>query len=713
MDHSSQWTPAQQAQADAEAARGAALFQPSMMDTVLSNIKDAGTAEFHHLGNIGVGIAQNLAHGARNTPGGVVYGLAQKLMGPQQTIGGLVSGQSPDANPIASAIDKYAAKREQNYQKTQPNSPGTYIGAGMGELAPFVVGGEFSAGAKLGQAADAATSFAKGSPTLQRILSGVLQGGAIGANQPVTSGDFAQQKAGQVGLGAATGGALPVLGSLGRQAYGLVKPIVNPGGVAADFYGRLLGSDAAAVAARLKASTQLVPGSAPTSAQVGGSVPLVQAEKALANQSPDFKGAMMNRQLGNNASRLDAIQQVAGTDQTLAAAQQARRDAIDPFVSKYLTDSKPAARWRGAADALGDLASKPGRMSSNDFDAIQQASKIAKQVRSGTMQEDDAIELLKELGDSVSSKKAQTAFQTAMDAINNNMVDPSGVLQSLKTMRYGPLGVNPARADKLDSLISSIQSARNINGHVGTDMLDEVRQEAGKLARNASGRNGMTYGNANDSLVQAIDRVAPGYADYLATYARASQPITDQRAASGILDGVSGVALGPDQRPQLTLTKLNSLLKQANKGDYPMSPTAQDALGNVQRDLQRESVSNSVRTLGSDTAYNLQAPGWLASKFYGPNMQGAGPIAKLIGAGVGSVIPGVGTLGGYLGADKLSQFGAKRVMNAVQDLALNPHSMAAELDKLAKKNPRLAQYLGRLTQQQAAASTTQQITQQP
>lgn len=111
------------------------------------------------------------------------------------------------------------------------------------------------------------------------------------------------------------------MAGVARQAYGLIKPFVNPQGIASDFVANLVGDQAGAVNARLKGAQQLVPGSTPTAAQVAGSTPLVQAEKALANQSPDFKGALVNRGVANNAARLNAIQQVAGTPETLAAAQ--------------------------------------------------------------------------------------------------------------------------------------------------------------------------------------------------------------------------------------------------------------------------------------------------------------------------------------------------------------------------------------------------------
>ncbi|NII75195.1 hypothetical protein FHW84_003793 [Dyella sp. SG562] len=67
-------------------------------------------------------------------------------------------------------------------------------------------------------------------------------------------------------------------------------------------------------------------------------------------------------------------------------------------------------------------------------------------------------------------------------------------------------------------------------------MLDAVRQEASKMLGNANGQGALAYGPARDSIVNAIERVAPGYRDYLATYAKASEPINTMEAVGGLLD---------------------------------------------------------------------------------------------------------------------------------------------------------------------------------
>lgn len=66
------------------------------------------------------------------------------------------------------------------------------------------------------------------------------------------------------------------------------------------------------------------------------------------------------------------------------------------------------------------------------------------------------------------------------------MVDPSGVQRAIATLRNGPLGVDPEVASGLDHLAGQIKSGSNINGKIGVDMLDAVRQQASKLLGNAS-----------------------------------------------------------------------------------------------------------------------------------------------------------------------------------------------------------------------------------
>ena len=72
-----------------------------------------------------------------------------------------------------------------------------------------------------------ASKFPQAASLGGRVASGAGAGSAMGALSPVTEGNFAEEKAKQIGLGGATGGALPVLtGALGRMVS--PKASMNP-----------------------------------------------------------------------------------------------------------------------------------------------------------------------------------------------------------------------------------------------------------------------------------------------------------------------------------------------------------------------------------------------------------------------------------------------------------------------------------------------------
>lgn len=118
-------------------------------------------------------------------------------------------------------------------------------------------------------------------------------------------------------------------------------------------------------------------------------------------------------------------------------------------------------------------------------------------------------------------------------------------------------------------------------------------------------------------------------------------------------------------------------------------------------------MSNSVRSPGSDTAYNLSANNWLASKLYGDQFGGNGALPKLIGGAVGSFIPGIGTLGGYLGMGKFAENVQNRLGGAISDVMMDPTKMAAALQKLQQNNPAAATALQRYLTQQSALQAGQ------
>jgi hypothetical protein len=190
--------------------------------------------------------------------------------------------------------------------------------------------------------------------------------------------------------------------------------------------------------------------------------------------------------------------------------------------------------------------------------------------------------------------------------------------------------------------------------------LDDIRQNIGSmLAQHAP--NGVVgtqesalYGPVASKIVSTLDRSIPGYRDYLSAYRAGSVPINTMQASQRILAPADTGGLNSAGDSVLTLARLNSGLNKADKSRYGLSPNARQDMEGVRQSLQRGSISNSISTPGSDTAYNLAADGWLAQQLYGPTMQGptgkTRGLAALIGAVAGSHagVPG-GEFAGGLG----------------------------------------------------------------
>ncbi|MEV8518561.1 hypothetical protein ABZR86_02050 [Dyella marensis] len=186
-------------------------------------------------------------------------------------IGGGLKGMTRD-------LDSYIQRREQAYQQATPDTAGSYIGAGVGETLPWLTGiGELRA---LGVLPKATTYLGK-------LGTLATEGALIGASQPVTSGpqnnlqdlvegkaptpSYADQKALQIGFGAATGPLMKVGldtgGLLGGGVKNAVQHITNPSAIANANVARMTGNNPV-VAGLLRSAPQLVPGESPSVAQV-------------------------------------------------------------------------------------------------------------------------------------------------------------------------------------------------------------------------------------------------------------------------------------------------------------------------------------------------------------------------------------------------------------------------------------------------------------
>lgn len=581
-----------------------------------------------------------------------VFGLTQLI---QHGYGAAANAISPDSlftnsmNNIIGQHDSMIAQREKDYQAKTPDSAGAYVGAAAGELAPFLVDAPVKGLQAVGDAA------AKFSPEVlgklgERTASGAAQGATIAATQPVTDGDFGEGKVNQLELGGETGGAVPNAAAGARALGNLISPIILPTkSLVAPMLRKMIGNDPEMLA-KLQNPESLVSGSNPTTAQIVQNPDIVQAEKAIAN-NPNYKGSFEDRNIQNNDARLAAINNIAGSPQAIADALKNR--------------SGQAAEWTGEKGKLNNGNRVPVQPIIDALDKLKSSSLDIRPTIGKAA--NDVLGAIKEKSTGAKEK-----------AINSVILDESGTpLQ--KNVPGKEYTMRPGDLDALRQNMKDYLANHSPHGSVSS------QQEA-------------AFVPIKNKIVDAIEGANPGYRDYVANYAKNSVPINTMESAQTILGNVSDRALNAGGSPQLNLAKYNTELGKALNGKYPVSPAAQTALTAVQKDLQRATISNSVRTPGSDTAYNLQAPGWLAKQLYGENFEGGSNATKAIftavGAGLGHLIsPGemavAGAGGGAgLGASmKLGQVVGNKANAKLAEALLNPQKAAEILKKYPANSP--------------------------
>jgi hypothetical protein len=210
------------------------------------------------------------------------------------------------------------------------------------------------------------------------------------------------------------------------------------------------------------------------------------------------------------------------------------------------------------------------------------------------------------------------------------------------------------------------------------DMIDAAQRsgETSKAASLAALRGKI------DSWTQSY---IPGVQQARSAYAQGSVPINTMEAGQAIANGLGTRAMNAGGAPEIQLMPFRSALTSAMKNaPYGIDANALQTLQGIGQDLQRATVSNSIRSPGSDTAYNLAAQGWLARQLYGPTFGGAGNVGKAIGAigatALGHPMVGLGILGG---GNKIGQMVGNRLQGRLTGLLMNPNDILPFLDARA------------------------------
>ncbi|MES2295351.1 MAG: hypothetical protein V4527_18790, partial [Pseudomonadota bacterium] len=515
-------------------------------------------------------------------------------------------------------IDKRApgilAKREADYQARVPDNAGSYAGAAVGQVAPWMVGlGEARALGLLPKIADAGPGLLSKLGNVARkggLLA--LEGGAIGATQPVTGdGSYAQQKGSQVAIGAlaapALAGGLSGLGTASRVA-GRAGQYLSPTGreaIANARVDRLLGNDPNALAALRTQSP--IPGYQPTPAQLLQTPEAVQAERVLRNNG-NTAPAFAAQESANNLALRNHVARVAGTDADMQAAAESRRNGPGAFWKQNLADGAENGRYGRAAAHIAQFQGSR-QMLRSEFNILDEARKIAGQVQRGSVSQAEGDAAIRAL--QPKSRAGQKALEQALGMIDGGMVNPTRLITHLNELAKNP---NQTISGAANSALSAIAKNQDGQGWIHARVLDGVRQNIGTMLQHnapanmaVGSREGAAFGPFQAKIRNAVERAVPGYRANLASYASHSQPINDMQAGRALLDAIDSGARDAGGNQAVSLAQVKALIAKDNHANYPMSPQARQQIQAVLEALQQRSITNNtVAAAGPGTAADVQ-----------------------------------------------------------------------------------------------------------
>lgn len=337
----------------------------------------------------------------------------------------------------------------------------------------------------------------------------------------------------------------------------------------------------------------------------------------------------------------------AGANPTLVATEKSLANTSPEFKQALAgrSDANNAARWR----VLQDVAQTP--------DALTAA----------TNNRDAAV---RPLYDAAANQTANVgnAFMTL--AQRPAMVRAMQQAQTLAANR-GETLVWPQQGG--DMSISG--SALDYTKQALSDMVASAKASGNKS-------EGAGIADALDRLNSWTQRYIPAQREAARTYAQMSPPINTMQAGQQIAGALGTRAMDSSGLPQISLMPYRSALTKAiGDQEYGIDPTAHAALQGIGQDLQRATISNSLRSPGSDTAYNIAANGWLARQIYGQNFGGATGLGRALGA-IGATVTGHPYIGAglLLQGNRLGQLAGNRLNAQLSELMLDPQGLLPYLD---------------------------------
>lgn len=331
----------------------------------------------------------------------------------------------------AGGVDQQVREGEQQYQAQRAAAGST--GFDGARLAGNIIN---PANLAVGAAAPAAVGVGS------RMVLGAMTGAASGALAPVTSGDFASEKAKQVAVGGLIGGALP-------GVIGAARSIISP---AASTNADLALLKSAGVQPTIG---QTLGGRANTIEEKLQSVPIVGDAISLARQRAlkDFNSAAINRASGSVGAQVDNVGQ-DGVREAGDVLSKAYDDALGQITGVKLDGqfNQNLMQLRGMAQSLTPT------MASKFNDTINNVL-LRKVSKAGSMAADDYKAVDSELG-GIASR-----YGASQVASEQELGDAVKQVQSLLNQQM--VRSNPQVADALQAADTGWANLVRVEGAAG------------------------------------------------------------------------------------------------------------------------------------------------------------------------------------------------------------------------------------------------------
>lgn len=610
----------------------------------------------------------------------MTFGLGKEASALGMATGKFLHGQGFDFPGAEHIVDAQAAEYDKQHPdlNTAANVFGTIFGAApiaKGAVAAKTLGGLVKQGAQAGAAVGALSGAAQSRGDLTNRLGGGVEGATIGA---LTGGatPLAFRGLGRLGSG---------IGAVGRS---VVAPFTQQGqqDIARNIIERYAGGPVTAN------PTQIVPGSVPTLAEASANPGIAALQRTMRDINPN--SPFISREQVQAASRNNLFDKIAGTHQDIESAVDARNSAALPILDQ-------------AFENAGEADPKYVRRTINTILASPAGQRDA--VASSLMKIRDKLEMDYPLSDRVSDAmgpiKDALSNQNLSDAKRADLLEARRLLNSANRgftseddliSGLGKLAKNQKIVGPIDNALSVAKSGGTrletdpaqlygIRQSI-TDMLSPLARGSDSDARLAAKQ----LKAVTDSLDNAIETAAPGYKNYLETYANMSKPINAMETLQGlrITDAKGNITLAKVQNA------IDKITKERNaggaRGAKSLSADQLEALSSIRDDLLRGQNIMLGRSLGSNTAQNLASQHLLGNLFPGKLGAFANHInPTALGSGLGAAI---GSIGGPVGAGAGAAIGGggMRIANdaikrQLEEMLLNPALYQRSAQRVAQK----------------------------